>query len=340
MEQPMNKIYIGMGGWELHPFNKYFYPPKQKKGFRKLEYYSQFFDMVEINATFYNTSLAPAHAKQWMEDVSANKEFMFTVKLFQGFTHSFDATPDDYASVCKLLDALAAENKLGGVLLQFPYTFSYLPERCKYLTQLSKAFHRYPLFVEVRHNSWNSPRMYNFFQENKLHLVNVDLPPVKQHMPLTSLAWNGASYFRMMGRNTKTWNNPWRREADGRHIVSDRYLYQYKERELARLLSLIEQLKNSSEATYVVFHNDPEANSLINGFQLRHLVRHKQRVLVPQNLIRLHPQLKGISSEVNVYHPLFAETSACVPEKMGTSAFAEATADKSAGRSVSMLPAA
>jgi hypothetical protein len=57
----------------------------------------------------------------------------------------------------------------------------------------------------------------------------------------------------------------------------------------------------------VVFHNDPEANSLINGFQLRHLARHKQRVLVPQNFVQKFPVLKDISSPVNVHHPLFAE---------------------------------
>ena len=207
----------------------------------------------------------------------------------------------------RLLDVLASDDRLGGLVIQFPYSFSYLPERCRYLTQLSKAFRRYRIFVEVRHNSWNSPLMYNFFQENKLHLINVDLPPIRQHMPLTALAWDGASYFRMMGKNSRAWNDPWRLEPDGKHMVSDRYLYHYSERELGHLLSSIEQLRNTSQATFVVFHNDPQANSLINGFQLRHLMRHKQRVLVPQNLITLYPKLKGISSEVNVYHPLFAD---------------------------------
>jgi uncharacterized protein YecE (DUF72 family) len=46
------RVSIGMGGWELPPFDGVFYPPKREKGFRKLEYFSRFFDFVEMNATF------------------------------------------------------------------------------------------------------------------------------------------------------------------------------------------------------------------------------------------------------------------------------------------------
>jgi uncharacterized protein YecE (DUF72 family) len=296
-----------MGGWELQPFNKYFYPPKPKKGFRKLEYYSQFFDSIEVNATYHNASFTPVHARQWLQDVGGNKEFMFTVKLYQGFTHTFDATSDDVTAIHRLLEPIANAGKLGGLLIQFPYRFTNLSERRLYLVQLSKIFQRYRMFLEVRHNSWNSPAMYNFFQENKYHLVNVDLPPMNRHMPLTSLAWDGAAYFRMMGRNMEKWNRAWRLEEDGKHMVSDRYNYYYSERELANLLYYIKKANDVGNTVYVVFHNDPEANSLINGFQLRHLVRHKQRVLIPENLVHSHPELKLISSEVNVHHPLFAE---------------------------------
>lgn len=306
----MSKIYIGMGGWELHPFNQYFYPPKPKKGFRKLEFYSQFFDSIEVNVSFYNTALTQVHSRRWLQDVSANKEFMFTVKLFQGFTHTFDATTQDVQGVHKLLEPLAAEGKLGGLLMQFPYSFTNLGERRRYLAQLSKVFHQYRLFVELRHNSWNSPATYNFLQEHKLHLVNVDLPQINRNMPLTALSWNGAAYFRMMGRNVDTWNNPWKLEEDNEHVVGNRYNYSYSERELELLLYYIKKVSSENTNVYVVFHNDPEANSLINGFQLRHLARHNHRVLVPQNLIRKYPDLKHISSEVNVNHKLFAEVEA------------------------------
>ena len=302
-------VYIGMGGWDLEPFSKVFYPPRPRKGFRKLEYYSQFFDSVEVNATFYNTSLTPDHARRWLDDVSANKDFVFTVKLFQGFTHTYEATYNDVRAVHRMLEPLAAAEKLGGLLIQFPYSFTNISERRMYLMQLAKAFHPHRLFVEVRHNSWNSPLMYNFFQENRLHLVNVDLPGIKQHMPLTCQTWNGAAYFRLMGRNALTWDRPFTKHPGGNYLISDRYHYMYDDRELRHLLTMIEQMRERAAATFVVFHNDPQANSLVNGFQLRHLVRHKQRVLVPQNLVTAFPTLKQISTSVNVQHPLFAEVA-------------------------------
>lgn len=321
------KVYIGMGGWELASFNKLFYPPKPKKGFRKLEFYSQFFDCIEVNATFYNSLFAPEYARRWLDDVAANKEFVFTVKLYHGFTHTFDATAEDVRGVHRLLEPLAAVGKLGGLLIQFPYLFTNLPERRRYLMQLSKVFAHYRLFVEVRHNSWNSPLMYNFFQENKLHLVNVDLPPIKRHMPLTALVRNGAAYFRLMGRNSEVWNRSWRTRPDELDIkpeaycakgasafggepldqMHSRYHYLYNEGELQHLVNLIEYVKAQARTIFVIFHNDPEANSLVNGFQLRHFIKNKQRVLVPENLVREFPLLGKISYAVNLSHPLFSE---------------------------------
>ena len=292
-----HNVFVGMGGWDLPPFHKYFYPPKAKKGYRKLEYYSQFFDSVEINVTFYNTALTADHARQWLSDVSVNKDFVFTVKLFQGFTHTFAATNDDVRAIHRLLEPIASAGKLGGLLLQFPYSFANIQERQNYLVHLSRVFYPYRKFVELRHNSWNTPLVHNLFQENNLHLVNVDLPPMKQHMPLTSLAWNGAAYFRMMGRNVRAWNRP---------ELGERYNYYYAEKELDDLVTIMKKLREQSNTVFVVFHNDPEANSLVNGFQLRHLMR-KPRVLVPQGMIQAFPELKGISSSVNVLHPLFAE---------------------------------
>jgi uncharacterized protein YecE (DUF72 family) len=299
------KIFVGMGGWDLPPFHHYFYPPKPKKGFRKLEFYSQFFDSVEINVTFYNTALTADHARRWLGDVAANKNFMFTVKLYRGFTHTFDATNDDVRSVRRLLEPIAEAGKLGGIVAQFPQSFVNTTERQQYLRQFSRVFYPHRVFVEVRHASWNDPAVFNLLQENNLHLVNVDLPPLWNSMPLTSLAWNDVAYFRMMGRNVKTWNHP---------ELGERYDYYYNEKELADLLERMKKLREQSNTLFVVFHNDPEANSLVNGFQLRHLVR-KPPVLVPRGMIRAFPELKGISSSVNVLHPLFAEEEIPVVER-------------------------
>jgi uncharacterized protein YecE (DUF72 family) len=306
-----------MGGWELPSFNKLFYPPKQKKpasGGRKLEFYSKYFDSVEVNATFYNPQFSPEIAKNWIKDVSENKDFVFTVKLYRGFTHTFKVLKREVRSIQKFLDVFASAGKLGGLLIQFPYAFVYNPARCRYIMELSRTFRQHRLFVEVRHYSWDTPAMYNFFQDNKLHLVNVDLPHIKEHIRLNALAWDGAAYFRMMGRNAVSWDNPWRpvacvprtHNSSKWHVISDRYNYLYSEGELQHLFSLIESVKERSNTTFVVFHNDPEANSLINGFRMRYLAQ-KKKIPVPQNMTSSFPELKTISENAATHQTLFNE---------------------------------
>ncbi len=293
-----NIVRIGMGGWDLPPFSKLFYPPRPRKGFRKLQFYSQFFDFVEVNSPFYNTSLGPEHTRQWLIDVAENRNFVFCVKLYRGFTHTFNASRQDITSIQRMLEPLVDHGKFEGLVIQFPASFTNIAERRLYLRKLANAFDRYKLFLDVRHISWNSPLMYNFFQENKLHLINVDLPPLKRHMPLNALTWGGVSYFRLMGRNTETWYQPER---------GDRYHYLYGENELKELFRLIEIVRASARSTFVVFHNDPEANSLVNGFQLRHIIKNHKRVLIPHHLVQAFPMLLPISARVNMLHPLFAD---------------------------------
>jgi len=293
------KVFIGMGGWELPSFNKYFYPPKRPKDFRKLEFYSRYFDCVEVNSTFYNSSLSEKHSRQWLQDVSGNARFVFIVKMFRGFTHTFQATRDDVLRICRLLDPILLNGKLAGLLLQFPYSFTNLKERLDYVVQLKKLFPGHRLFVEVRHISWNKPEVIQRLQENDLNVVNVDLPRIKRHMPLTTFASGGAAFFRLMGRNGKTWDRPWRVEENRKYIVSDRYDYYYSQKELDELVEYIQKGRTKADSTFAIFHTDPHAHSLVNGFQLRHIIeKTTSKVPAPRSIVTSHPQLQSICSIV------------------------------------------
>jgi uncharacterized protein YecE (DUF72 family) len=277
-----NEVLIGMGGWELPPFNRAFYPAKPEKGFRKLEYFSRFFDLVEVNSTFYNTSLSATQAHRWLKDVGENRRFVFTVKLYRGFTHTFDATQNDALAVHRLLDPLRDVKKLGGLVIQFPSSFNKTSERQAHLVKLRTIFPEDQLFLDLRHISWNEDSFYQFCRENGFNLINVDLPRLPGHMPLNSLAWDGVAYFRMMGRNAEAWNHP---------HSSDRYLYRYSEEELHELVQKIKQA--NARKTYVVFHNDRQAYSLVNGRQVENVLHPTKRLTVPVNLLAAFPHLKS-----------------------------------------------
>jgi uncharacterized protein YecE (DUF72 family) len=277
-----SEIFVGMGGWEIQPFQGVFYPIRPGKEFRKLEYYSRFFDMVEVNATFYNTSLSPDQAKQWLKDVSANSRFNFTVKLFRGFTHTFDATKNDALAIHRLLEPLREAEKFGGLLIQFPSAFNKSSSRESYLLKLRSTFPEDILFLDLRHKSWDNENFYKFCSEKGFNLVNVDLPPLPNHIPFNSKAWDGIAYFRMMGRNSEAWSKP---------RSEDRYLYPYSEEELKDLANRIKQLNASN--TYVVFHNDRQAFSLVNGRQVEHSLKPVKKFNAPPNLLAAFPQLKS-----------------------------------------------
>ena len=297
-ESPKHKIYIGMGGWHLPPFDKFFYPLERTKEFRKLKYYSQFFDLVEVNATFYTTGLTSKTTQQWIKDVSDNKEFVFTMKLHHGFTHSMEASKVDILNIHQAIAPLAQEGKLGGLVLQFPASFYYTVGRRDYIGRLAEFLRPHKLFVEFRHRSWNTPSNFEFLTRNGLNNINVDIPQIRNHIQFTNTNSGEFAYYRMMGRNKKTWSDP---------NEGERYDYRYKEEELDDLVKRIGSDDGKDLSTFVVFHNDPSGMSLLNGFQLRHLLHQLPPKRTPERLIYAYPELKKFVSSAELELPLFPQ---------------------------------
>lgn len=91
--------------------------------------------------------------KDWAE----NKEFAFTAKLNRLFTHERGkATAADEKEFHTGMTPLLQSEKLGALLLQFPWSFKNTVEDREYLAQLLEKFLTYPLVLEVRHASWNT----------------------------------------------------------------------------------------------------------------------------------------------------------------------------------------
>src|ERR1700720_330555 len=118
----MADIRIGPAGWSYSDWAGNVYPTPRPKGFHEATFLAEFFDTIEINTSFYQPMRAD-HAAQWIERVAANPAFVFTAKLWQQFTHATTATVEDEKSVRAGFDVLRDANKLGAVLLQFPFSF-------------------------------------------------------------------------------------------------------------------------------------------------------------------------------------------------------------------------
>ena len=278
-------VFVGMGGWELPSFYGTFYPAKPLHGFRKLEFYSAFFDVVEVNATFYTTSISPAQTTRWIKEVSGNPKFLFAVKLFRGFTHSFDATQQDLLAIQRMIEPLKKSDKLVGIVVQFPTSFTRTKENLEHLAKLRSLFPNEHLILEMRHRSWDSDEFYSFCNEKNLIVANNDLPAIEPHIPFQTKVWNGIAYFRMMGRNAKAWND---------FKSGERYAYCYSDAELQELANNIINIAPKTKRAYVIFHNDTHVDSLANGMKLKHLLDPQKKLFAPPTLLAKFPHLQSI----------------------------------------------
>jgi uncharacterized protein YecE (DUF72 family) len=134
-----HRIRVGPAGWSYKDWEGTVYPPHGSK-FDHLAYLASFFDTIEINSPFYRIP-PPTHAKSWVRRVAANPDFKFTTKVFRGFTHDDASLVDaDVAAFRNYLDPLADSNRLGAVLLQYPWSFKNSEESRDKLTALFNAF--------------------------------------------------------------------------------------------------------------------------------------------------------------------------------------------------------
>jgi len=151
MEQPLvslPQIRVGCSGWVYRHWRGLFYPEglPQKRWFKR---YSEEFDTVEINASFYRLPLASTF-DGWRE--KAPPGFRYAVKANRFITHmkkllDCEESVDTFIALARKL-----EHTLGPILYQLP------PSLHKDLGRLDAFLARLPRdieqVVEFRHKSW------------------------------------------------------------------------------------------------------------------------------------------------------------------------------------------
>ena len=254
-----NKIRVGPAGWSYTDWENVVYPPHGSK-FDHLAYLSSFFDTIEINSPFYRIP-PPTHAKSWVRRVSANPEFKFTTKVFRGFTHE-DAklAKEDVKAFRNYLDPLMEADRLGAILLQFPWSFKNSPESVDKLAALFKAFDEYPKALEVRHSTFQNAEFFDFLSEHDVAWVNVDQPLVDNSVKPDDTVTGPLAYVRFHGRNYEKWfahKESW-----------ERYNYLYSEKELEPWVGRIESMAKNKD-TYVVTNNHFRGQAIVNAGELK-----------------------------------------------------------------------
>ena len=254
-----NKIRVGPAGWSYTDWEKVVYPPHGSK-FDHLAYLSSFFDTIEINSPFYRIP-PPAHAKSWVRRVSANDDFKFTTKVFRGFTHEAARLErEDVKAFRNYLDPLMEADRLGAILLQFPWSFKNTPEAREKLTKLFAELDEYPKALEVRHSTFQNAEFFDFLNEHDVAWVNVDQPLFDNSVKPAGTVTGPIAYARFHGRNYEKWfahKESW-----------ERYNYLYSEKELEPWVERIETMAKARD-TYVVTNNHFRGQAIVNAGELR-----------------------------------------------------------------------
>jgi len=234
------RILIGTSGYSYNDWLGNFYPQFcSSKDF--LRFYASVFKTVEIDATFYRIP-TPEMVKKWKQ--CTPDEFVFSAKFPQTVTHDGEietrlATARKFIEVMKHL-----ENKLGPLLLQFPYSFK--PD--EHIDILKALIESMPadlkIALEVRNKKWLSEAFYNMLSGKNIALCLMDHP----WMPRMTQFTSNFAYIRFLG--------------DRKKIESD-FSYERTERldELQWWKDLVEEFSRTKGEVYAYFNNHYSGHS-------------------------------------------------------------------------------
>jgi uncharacterized protein YecE (DUF72 family) len=292
-------IRLGTSGWNYPSgqgtWNGVFYPARRPRGFDELRYYAEHFDTVEVNSTFYRMPEA-AQTKRWIE--RTGPDFLFSVKLFQKFTHpdmylaregvkDWDLSRADVDLFRAGIDPIAGAGRLGMILVQFPPSFHAEDATRDYLDWLLGELAGYPLAVELRHRTWSDDTAGTGARlaARGATWVLIDEPKfagsIRQGMtPSVS------SYIRLHGRNSAAW---WNHDQS-----EDRYNYLYSKAELAPIAATATQAAASGRRVFLYLNNHFSAKAVANAAVLKHQLGQDVPGEYPPEMVTRYPELAGV----------------------------------------------
>jgi uncharacterized protein YecE (DUF72 family) len=234
---------LGCSGYFYRGWRGRFYPEELKPG-DWLPYYSEFFNTVELNSTFYNF---PKRENLRRLAKKTPEDFVFSVKVNRAVTHlkRFRGTKD-------LLDRFYLEvreglgSKLGCVLFQLPPSYRFSEENLeRILEQMNPDFLN---VLEFRHGSWWREEVFRALRSEGVVFCSVSFPGLPEDLVETG----DTLYVRFHGKKEK-------------------YRYRYSEEELREWARRIEGSR--ARTFYLYFNNDYNAYAPENCRTLMEILR-------------------------------------------------------------------
>ncbi len=289
------KYNIGTAGWSYKDWAPNFYPKNQSGGFDWLQFYSHYFNCVEVNSTYYSY-ISPKVVDGWIKKIEDSDDFIFHIKLHKDFTHTRKFDEQNIKAVRYNLELLRKSERLGGLLIQFPYSYSFDGNSLRHIQKLRDIFSDISCFVEVRHSSWNNNRAYEFFKENNLTFCTIDQPKMGQAISFEPIITNDKAYIRFHGRNIEAWKKSLSNFGKPQTYEEQisRYSYLYTPGELVEIEQKIKSIQQKVKEINVIMNNHPQGDAVANAFELIHLLDEKTKVEMPATIVKAYPRLEEI----------------------------------------------
>jgi uncharacterized protein YecE (DUF72 family) len=279
-------VSIGIAGWSYPDWEGIVYTqPKMDQ----LTYVSGFVDCIEINSTFYRPPFERM-VQGWADKTAHRRDFFFTAKLHQSFTHEGKLDPEIIRQFHTGLQPLSANGRLRSLLAQFRYDFVDSPQTRQHLGSLVGAFSdAFSLVLELRHRSWERQESLDFLKGLGVTVCNLDYPVSTQSFNLQRCTVGTTGYFRLHGRNTQKWFSKASRD--------EVYNYYYNPRELDQIHKRIDDLSKAFKHLTVIMNNHYRGAELANAIELKFLVT-GQKQQVPEGLLKTYPDLARVALPV------------------------------------------
>jgi uncharacterized protein YecE (DUF72 family) len=249
----MAVVRLGTCSWADDGLLRAWYPRGVSTAEKRLRYYAERFDAVEVDSPFYALP-APEVAGRWAQRTPG--AFTFHAKASSAMTwHDGEPTDRAFEDFRAALEPLELSGKLRGVLLQYHPRF--VKSRAAKAELELAAGRLDPLvpLVEFRHRSWLEPDeredTFLFLERNGLAYVSVDAPATRASnvVPRLARATHPLAYVRFHGRNAKTWNI-----RGG--TAADRFDWLYGADELAEWVEPVRELAGQADEVYALFNNN------------------------------------------------------------------------------------
>ncbi len=283
------KTLFGTAGWSYEDWKGHFYPQRPGR-LDMLAFAAEYFDVIEVNSTFYHPP-SPRTTRSWVRRTAHLEGFEFTVKLHQRFTHqrAEQWSPAEADTFRRGIGPLADAGRLGGILVQFPWSFKNTQDSRRWLSRIVDAFTDYCLFVEVRHDSWSQESFFEWLDEKRVGFVDVDQPLFSGSLPPVERVTGGRGYVRLHGQNRANW---FKEDAE----TYQRYDYLYSADELQEWVLKLREIGQAAERTYCINNNHYRAQAAANSLELKSLFC-GDTVAVPGPLLASYPRLRQIARQ-------------------------------------------